>query len=384
MTCTIIGKISACSPLGDSWDETWEGFLSRESVLSNSPSIYDWPSGPPLGICSLGEQEVPYVNRMQFLICSVLKQISPQLDIVSREYSNMRLHIILASSHGDPGVATELRTALNSADFEQIVYKSHATIFRKLLNTIPHQFTTLHAACASGIVGAIQANDILEADLADCVLVISIDAISLLAYMGFRAVGAMDSFGCKPFGEESRGMSVGEGAVAILFTKKNSKSLSTRLRISMKGGAWNCDGSGGVEPSAIGLIDAILSAIERAYLRANDVDFIYWHGTGTKRNDEVELQVCEVLWPNNTAPAGASTKGNIGHTMGASAAFNIAAAYETLQCSVLPGLPYKSDTRFSYMNLSCQPRKLKRARNGLCVAMGFGGINAAIVIGRDS
>jgi 3-oxoacyl-(acyl-carrier-protein) synthase len=69
--------------------------------------------------------------------------------------------------------------------------------------------------------------------------------------------------------------------------------------------------------------------------------------------------------------------------MGASAAFNIAASYETILSSILPGLSYEEDARFGYLNLSRQARKLPQARNGLCVAMGFGGINAAVVIGRD-
>lgn len=383
MTYIIPEATAACSPIGCSWDQTWRGFLDGSLGFGKSPSVYAWPEGPLLGSSRISEQEVPYADRMKLLIGAVVTQSSPAVRAAIQDATGKRLHVILASSHGDPAVATEIRTSRVDADFEEMVFKSHAPTISRFLD-VPYQFTMLHGACASGVIAVVQANYMLRANLADHVLVISIDALSLLAYMGFRAVGAMDPQACKPFGEGGRGMSVGEGAVVLLLSRERARRAASGGAVVVRGGAWNSDGSGGVEPSEKGLMVSIRAALEEAQLQENDIDFVYWHGTGTKRNDEAELSVCQALWPGGRVPAGASTKGNIAHTMGASAAFNVAAASETLRSSLLPGLPYQGAARFNHMRLATGTRELPEARNGICVAMGFGGINAAVVLGRDA
>ncbi len=381
MSCFVSSTLGACSPLGLSWPQTWSGLLEGRQGFDSTPPAYHWPVGPLVGRCALPDPEAPYHERMRCLIESVAVQLAPELHAVLNASAGKRLVVILASSHGDPGITTRLRTEPGQANVRGIVFASHAKIITAALG-VHGLFTALHGACASGIIALAQAADMLRANLTDHVLIVSTDALSLLAYMGFQAVGAMDPQRCQPFGANGQGMSVGEGALAMLCTRDRLALPEPRGAVSVKGGAWNCDGSGGVEPLIAGLNEAIQAALGDAGIRACDIDFVYWHGTGTKRNDEAELRVCESFWPEGPGPAGAGTKGNLAHTMGASSAFNVAAACETLRTALLPGLPYDIGARYAPLNLARQARTLSRAGNGLCVAMGFGGVNAAVVLGR--
>ena len=67
-------------------------------------------------------------------------------------------------------------------------------------------------------------------------------------------------------------------------------------------------------------------ALQVANLSANKIGFINAHGTGTENNDEVESRAMMRLF--DKPPAFASSKGNIGHTLGASGA--IEAVYSIL------------------------------------------------------
>jgi 3-oxoacyl-(acyl-carrier-protein) synthase len=60
------------------------------------------------------------------------------------------------------------------------------------------------------------------------------------------------------------------------------------------------------------------SALEVAGLKPADIGFINAHGTGTENNDEVEQKAMLRLF--DTPPPFASTKSNIGHTLGAAGA----------------------------------------------------------------
>jgi 3-oxoacyl-(acyl-carrier-protein) synthase len=67
-------------------------------------------------------------------------------------------------------------------------------------------------------------------------------------------------------------------------------------------------------------------ALKLANLTPDKIDFINAHGTGTENNDQVESRAMIRLFEK--PPAFASTKGNIGHTLGASGA--IEAVYSIL------------------------------------------------------
>jgi 3-oxoacyl-[acyl-carrier-protein] synthase II len=235
----------------------------------------------------------------------------------------------------------------------------------------------VHGACASGLVALQVADDLLEAGVLDAVVVICADTLSRVAYAGFHRVGAMSALGSTPFDASRDGMTLSEAGAALVCTREPGPGD----QVAMRSVAVNCDRSGTVEPSAAGVEAALRACLDGAATQGTEVDFVYWHGTGTRLNDEAEFGAAMRVFEGGVPP-GTSTKGVLGHTMGASALINVMAACETLYCRALPGCAGMSAPAFPALNVSPAATPVPGARNGVCVALGFGGINSAALLSR--
>ncbi len=140
-----------------------------------------------------------------------------------------------------------------------------------------------------------------------------------------------------------------------------------------------CDAAHLVEPNAQGVAQVIHAALDQARVETKDVRAVYWHGTGTRQNDAREAEVSQIIFGEKSPPS-TSTKGNLGHTMGASGGFNVMAACETLARGVVP--PVAGTEDLEYPNLDIVLGAAREVEPGpvLITALGFGGINAAVVL----
>ncbi len=130
-----------------------------------------------------------------------------------------------------------------------------------------------------------------------------------------------------------------------------------------------------------GLIDAIRSALRQANLSAEDISAFCAHGTGTVFNDAMELTAIENIFGDRCFPL-FSIKGALGHTLGAAGALETAISVKAAQKRLIPP---------TYGLLNPEKRVVGRALNKvqelkgdivLTSNSGFGGLNAALIIGR--
>jgi 3-oxoacyl-[acyl-carrier-protein] synthase II len=125
----------------------------------------------------------------------------------------------------------------------------------------------------------------------------------------------------------------------------------------------------------------VTAAVAQARIGVEDISCIFWHGTGTRKNDETEANVSSSFWRETKRfPISTTTKGSLGHTMGAASAFNVAAACQCLKEGLVPPVAGLRDTEFTDMNLVTQNSMRTELSTALCVGMGFGGVNAALVL----
>ena len=128
---------------------------------------------------------------------------------------------------------------------------------------------------------------------------------------------------------------------------------------------------------------AIRLALQEADLSPAALEFVSAHGTGTPANDRVETEVLKrVLGRRATAVPVNSIKAHLGHTMGA------AATLEAIMCLLAgrhglipPTLNYgEADP---HCDLDYVPNAARRLqpRVSLSTSLGFGGCNAALVLG---
>jgi 3-oxoacyl-[acyl-carrier-protein] synthase II len=237
---------------------------------------------------------------------------------------------------------------------------------------------TMSAACASSLVAVSYAADRINANLSDAVLVVAIDTLSRVASVGFNNIGAMSQQGCRPYDRQRDGTTVGEGAVAM-FLSKGGLFAERDVWGLIAGTSVFCDAAHMVEPNPIGVASVVQSALQQALLQPSDVRGIFWHGTGTRQNDKTEASVAKIVF-GDEPPLCTSTKGALGHTMGASGGFNVLAACEAIRQKIMPHVVGTHDPEYENLNLVLnQPRPVTPGPM-LVTALGFGGINAAVVI----
>jgi 3-oxoacyl-[acyl-carrier-protein] synthase II len=95
-------------------------------------------------------------------------------------------------------------------------------------------------------------------------------------------------------------------------------------------------------------------------------------------NDAREAELIQKFFPT---AAVSSSKGAIGHTLGASGAIGVALCLKALQTQTLPpcvGLRQPDYPQIDWVR-SARHQKIETA---LCLSFGFGGQNAAIALGR--
>ena len=125
------------------------------------------------------------------------------------------------------------------------------------------------------------------------------------------------------------------------------------------------------------------AALQDAGLPPGQVDYVNAHGTGTAKNDPAEIAaIRSTLAAAAEGTPVSSTKSQIGHLIGAAGAVELAAVVFALQEGILPAT-INLDDPDPACDLDCvalTPRPAK-VRVALSNSFGFGGQNAAIVVG---
>jgi 3-oxoacyl-[acyl-carrier-protein] synthase II len=135
----------------------------------------------------------------------------------------------------------------------------------------------------------------------------------------------VDPLGMRPFAQDRRGVTLGEGAAAFLVEKPGRRPTLARLL----GAAMVAEAHHPTHPQASGegAERAVRLALQDAALQAGDIDAVSAHGTATLLNDASEVQAMRRIFGERIALA--SHKSQLGHTLGA------AGALETAVCLLM-------------------------------------------------
>jgi len=247
---------------------------------------------------------------------------------------------------------------------------------------------TISSACASGAMAVGAALRALRRGDARIAIAGGSDSLCQLTYAGFNSLRSVDERASRPFREDRAGLSLGEGAAAlVLETADSALGRGARPIAVLGGAAATCDAHHMTAPRPDGTAaaEAMAEALRDAKLGPDDVDFINAHGTGTPQNDAAEAAAIARVFGQRarTIPV-TSTKALIGHPLGSAGAVE---AVVTVLCLVRGEVHPMPDagTRDPALDLDLvlgRPRKLGRARCALSTSLAFGGTNAALVFAR--
>jgi len=240
---------------------------------------------------------------------------------------------------------------------------------------------TINTACSSSANAIMYGAMLMQNGYAKRAIVGGTDSLAKFTINGFNALHILSPDNCTPFDEGRQGLNLGEGA-AFLILEKEEDVNSRKIYAELTG---YCNANDAYHPSSLsdqgdGPYLAMQGALEAAKLSPNQIDFINAHGTGTENNDAVESAAMIRLF--DKPPAFASTKGNVGHTLGAAGA--IEAVYSILSLmhqEVYPNLHFINTIPAAGLT-PVQAYKKMPVNHVMSNSFGFGGNCSSLVFSK--
>lgn len=251
-------------------------------------------------------------------------------------------------------------------------------------------------ACASGSNSVGDAFQLIQLGKADVMICGGTEAsITPVGIGGFCSMRAMSTLNdepqkaCKPFDLNRSGFVMGEGSgILVLEELEHARQRGARIYAEVLGYGTSGDANHIVQPDpqGKGAMLAFRMALEDAGVDPEQVDYINAHGTGTQLNDATETAVIkEVFAEHSRSILINSTKPLTGHMLGAGGAVELIAAVMVVNNNLVPPTANLEtpdpQCDLDYVPGTPRAREIKVAMSD---SLGFGGHNAALVIGKYS
>jgi len=242
---------------------------------------------------------------------------------------------------------------------------------------------TLCSACSSGANALLLAACWIASGRASQVLAGGTDALCRLTFSGFDALGVLSPEPCRPFDLSRKGLTLGEGAAFLMLeSEASARARGVRVLAWLDGWSVGAEAHHITHPEPSGETAARLlgRALQRAGLAPVDVDYVNAHGTATVQNDAAEARALAIaLGAELTRIRVSSSKGQLGHTLGAAGALEAAVTVLAVDRGLAPptgGLVTPDpELGLSHVVGTAEPLAIRAA---LSSSFGFGGTGTVL------
>ncbi|MGW3202131.1 beta-ketoacyl synthase N-terminal-like domain-containing protein [Streptomyces sp. NPDC001118] len=240
---------------------------------------------------------------------------------------------------------------------------------------------TFANACSASLYALGMATDMIDLGLADTVVVAGTDAATESGFGTLDRVQNDIPNALRPFDATHKGMLMGEGAAAVVVQRAGTGSGPVHARV--RGVSMNCDAHHATAPDPDGITRAVRDAYSRAGVRAQDIDLVMLHGSGTPRNDATESSVLRHIFQDaGLGPRMTAIKAMTGHTLGGSGLLSLVMAVLAMKNGTVPPVLGLADPIPEAAGLGLVQDS--PASGALAIAQidafGFGGINAVAIV----
>ena len=245
---------------------------------------------------------------------------------------------------------------------------------------------TLSTACSASNYALGYAYDQIATGELDYMVAGGADSVGRWSHAGFYRLGALAENACRPFDKDRTGIITGEGGAALfLESLESAQARGARIYAELLGYGLNCDAIHPVAPDAASIAQCMRLAHRNAGIKADEVDYICAHGTGTPANDLVEATAVVEVFGDNPPPI-SSIKSMLGHTMGAASGFSAIASVLGIHESFLPPTINFGELDPQIPTIDPVPNQARPAEVRVAQVNGFafGGNNAITIFGRLS
>lgn len=429
MSKVVITGVGLVTPLGVGTKQTWNRLINSQSgivstdVLSDAEKYKDIPSkvvgAVPKGSITEGKWDAtehfsprdlrrisPFI---QYAIWASKEALEDAQWMPETENEKMRTGTCIGS-----GIGSFEDLYNNSVNFHTKGYhRTQPLMVPRILTNMAAGNVSIHfglkgpnhsvsTACATGLHSIGDAAMFIKEGYADVMVAGATEAsIHPLALAGFaRAKSVVTKFNetpklaSRPFDRDRAGFVLGEGAGIVVLeslehalARKVSKIYGVISGYGLSGDASHITSP---SPDGEGARRAMEMAISRAGIRPDDVGYINAHATSTSLGDRAENAAIKTIF-NRPDLAVSSTKGAIGHLLGASGSVEAIFAALALRTKVLPPTlncdrpgehPDDDKQDFIFNYVAHKSQNVSHLDHVLTNSFGFGGTNASLCISR--
>jgi 3-oxoacyl-[acyl-carrier-protein] synthase I len=335
------------------------------------------------------EQKPKHLNtRNNQLAMAALTPLKPEVNQLIESYGSDRVAIVVGTSTSGISEGESAMFALqqNNAfpphyDYRQQEIYNIAEFVAQELATSGIALT-ISTACSSSAKAFKTAAELIESGMADAVIVGGVDSICGMTINGFHALDSTSANICQPSSINRDGINIGEAAALAIVRKDKGK-----IKLLGVGESSDAHHMSAPHPEGHGAITAMTKALEAANFKPEQVDYVNLHGTATPKNDAMESHAVFKVFGGETPVS--SSKGMIGHTLGAAGATEVGICWLLLNDELNQEHYYapqvwdsEIDPELAPLNIVARGHK-KSSPLKACLSnsFAFGGNNVSVLIG---
>ena len=250
------------------------------------------------------------------------------------------------------------------------------------------------SACATGSHAIGEGAELVRRGDADAVLAGGTEAcIHPLLFAGFCAMRGLvpeeeePSRASRPFDATRAGFVMGEGAGVVLLEELDralARGATVYAEVLGYGASNDAYNMAAPDPQSLGAGEMMRAALKRSGVDPKRVGYINAHGTSTPLGDAAETKaIRDVFGSHAYELCVSSTKSTMGHLLGAAGAVEaIMTAFAIHEGVIPPTINYRHPD--PACDLDYVPNEAREAQIdvGLSNAMGLGGHNGCVLLGR--
>jgi 3-oxoacyl-[acyl-carrier-protein] synthase II len=251
-------------------------------------------------------------------------------------------------------------------------------------------------ACASSNNAMGDALKAIQYDEADVMITGGTEAaITAMGVAGFSNMKALSTRNddpakaSRPFDADRDGFVLSEGCGVLMFEEyEHAKKRGANIFAEIIGYGGSCDAGHITAPDeqGRGASQAMINALRDAKINPDQVDYINAHGTSTPLGDKAETVAIKNVFGDAARTVKiSSTKGHLGHALGASGSIEMILSVLACHHGAIPPT-INLDTPDPACDLDYTPNVARDAKVNIAMSnsFGFGGHNATMICRRIS
>ncbi len=394
----VITGVGVISSIGFGKDEFWQNLLKGRSGISEVDAFDTSEHSTHFGGQVKDFDETKFISRKKakvmgrasHLAISAAKLAFEDSGLEAKKIDRERAAVMIGTTGGESQKIEEidsiwLKQGVEAVESLSVIQYPVSNISANValefkLKGKNRMFTT---ACAAGNYAIGYGYDLLQLGKADVVIAGGSDAFSYLSFTGFNQVRAVAPEKCQPFDKNRKGMIPGEGSgILILETLESAQKRKAKIYAEIMGYGLSCDAFHMTNPQVEGVSKCMQNALERTGIKADEVDYISAHGTGTRLNDKAECAAIKQIFGARKIPV-SSIKSMLGHTMGAASAIEALSCCMSIKEGIIPPT-INYETPDPECDIDCVPNEARKQEVNIALNNGFafGGNNACLVLKR--